>query len=210
VAAWCSLNHHKLLSTGDGGFMVVKEPALSERLMGLHDQGCVLSDGKRRPARVLAPGLSLRATDLTAAVLRAQLARFHLIRQRIWALQDAVADACRRQLHVPVLPPREGDLPFTVLFERPRGMDYPSLAESGWHIAGSVPWLTETYRQAAALDAAIGRTFEHLSHISALGAGFIDPYYAIAQGLRITDAPSLAPTVMETLVRQTHPAERTR
>jgi len=185
-AAWCSLNHHKILSTGDGGFVLLRDEARFDRVTRHHDQGMVIRNGKRRPLAPVEPGLSLRVNELTAAVLRAQLARFHLIRTRILAHHAAVASACSRR-GLDLIPAHSGDIPFTVLFRRPDGWRYPTLCDSGWHLADNVPWLSEVAERAAADDPAVAATFGLIGKVSAVGAGFIDPYYAIPAGLRITD-----------------------
>jgi dTDP-4-amino-4,6-dideoxygalactose transaminase len=185
LAAWCSLNHHKLVSTGDGGFILSSDAAFFARLSARHDHGCVVRDGKRRPASTVEPGLSLRANELTAAVLRAQLARFGLIRARVRSLHAALSSALRARFNFRLIEPHAGDLPFTVLFERPADMAYPSLAESGWHVAANVPWLAAAHAAAAADDPAIARTRETLGRVAAVGAGFVDPYFAIPEGVGI-------------------------
>ena len=99
LAAWCSLNHHKLLTAGDGGFVLSSDATFFARLSSRHDQGCVVRDGKRRPAPLVEPGLSLRANELMAAVLRAQLARFGLIRARVCSLHSALSSALRARFN---------------------------------------------------------------------------------------------------------------
>jgi hypothetical protein len=106
---------------------------------------------------------------------------------RILAMQEALADACERALRLQVIKPREGDLPFTVLFRRPPQTRYPSLAESGWHIAANVPWLALEFADSMQSDPAVKGTMEKLAATSALGAGFVDPYYGVPIGLKITD-----------------------
>ena len=187
LAAWCSLNHNKLVSTGDGGFVLSTDEDFFAQLCGRHDQGCVLRDGKRRPAASVEPGLSLRTNELTAAVLRGQMARFALVRGKVLSLHGALSAALRARYNVRIVAPYSGDVPFTVLFERPHDMNYPSLAESGWHVAANVPWLTEVHAGGAADDPAVGRTLETLARVSAVGAGFVDPYYAVPAGVGITE-----------------------
>jgi dTDP-4-amino-4,6-dideoxygalactose transaminase len=196
LAAWCSLNHNKIVSTGDGGFVLARDERFFARLSARHDQGCIVSEGKRRPAPVVEPGLSLRVNELTAAVLRGQIARFALVRGRIRALHAALSAAMRARFNFRLIEPHTGDLPFTVLFERPAEMAYPSLAQSGWHVAANVPWLAAVHEAAAADDPAVARTHAALGRISAAGAGFVDPYYAIDEGVAIAgDAGGVERTV---------------
>lgn len=199
TAAWCSLNHHKLLSTGDGGFVLIRDAELFSRVSARHDQGCIIRDGQRRPAADLQPGSSLRVPELTGAILRAQLARFHLLRTRILASHRAVAGCCESTLGLRLISPHVGDLPFTVLFERPAGMRYPSLAQSGWHVATNVGWLAELSEHALRTDAPFSQTQQTLEATGAIGAGFIDPYYAVPTGLRITDGLDALPALVAAL-----------
>jgi dTDP-4-amino-4,6-dideoxygalactose transaminase len=200
LGAWCSLNHHKVLSTGDGGFAMISDEALFTRVMARHDQGCILDNGKRRPHPTLEPGLSLRVNELTAAVLRAQLARYPWLRARIGRLYEGVAAACRSE-GMQILQPNEGDLPFTVLVRHDQGLEgYPSLLDSGWHVAPQVNWLEEEFLRAADEDPALTDTLTHLGAVSAIGAGFTDPYYAIPHGLPITASPSEADAMVRELV----------
>jgi hypothetical protein len=190
VGAWCSFNRHKMLSTGDGGFVLVKDRLIFERLCALHDQGCVLDQGKRKPAATLEPGLSLRVPELTAAILRAQLARFHLVRSRILTHNRLLTKECEAIHGLRMICTHEGDVPFTVLFGRPSKMNYPSLADSGWHIAPNVSWLATAFKDAIKADTDLADTLHRLEVTSAIGAGFVDPYYSVPLGLRITDPPS--------------------
>ncbi|MGE0451144.1 MAG: aminotransferase class V-fold PLP-dependent enzyme [Vicinamibacterales bacterium] len=199
TAAWCSLNHHKILSTGDGGFALVRDARLFERLCARHDQGNAMEHGKRRRPDTVEPGLSLRTSELTAAVLRAQLSRYHFVRARILALNAAVAGAFERRPGISVLPPTDGDIPFTVLFRRPVTMGYPALAASGWHVAANVGWLADGWREAAGSDADLVRTLDTLATTSAVGSGFVDKYHGIAAGLSVTDTPEDVPRLMEAL-----------
>lgn len=196
AGSWCSLNHHKLLSVGDGGFVLIRDETLFDKLNALHDQGCLMEEGKRRPATTMQPGLSLRATEVTGALLRGQLARFHFVRTRILDLYSTLTDAYRDELDVKIVEANAGDIPFTALFRRPEYLNYPSLAESGWHIAGNVPWLKTAFAQAAGQDPGVARTVENLAAISAIGTGFVDPYYAIPVGLEITDSATAVPKVL--------------
>jgi dTDP-4-amino-4,6-dideoxygalactose transaminase len=199
VAAWCSLNHHKILSTGDGGFVLVRDESLFTQVSALHDQGCIIREGNRRPAANVEPGLSLRTSELVGAILRAQLARFNLIRARVLTMYLALAESCESKLNLSLIPSHDGDLPFTVMFKRPPKMAYPSLVDSGWHIAGNVPWLSAVFAGAAKEDSEIATTVERLAATSAIGAGFVDPYYAVPLGLGITDSLERVPQIIGAL-----------
>ena len=199
LASWCSLNHHKLLSTGDGGFVLSTDPVFFSRLCGIHDHGNTIEHGKRVRTADLSPGLSLRVSELTGAVLRAQLARFNFIRARVDMLHKALSSAFSNEVGSATLAPFAGDIPFTVLFERPSQMTYPSLFDSGWHIAPRVSWLASRFGEEANRDPAIDLTMNRLRAVSAIGAGFVDPYYAIPLGLGMNDGPGDAGRVIDAL-----------
>ena len=195
LAAWCSFNHHKLLSTGDGGCIISTDPAMFSHISARHDHGLVIRGGKRRPGDSIEPGLSLRSSEIIGAVLRAQLARFNFMRARILRQHEAMSGACR-SLETRIIEPHEGDIPFTVLFERPSRITYPSLMESGWHVASKVPWLETAFSEAVADDPDLTKTEVRLRTISAVGSGFVDPYYAIKTGITIRDTPDKAQRVV--------------
>ncbi|HVT45779.1 MAG TPA: aminotransferase class V-fold PLP-dependent enzyme [Thermoanaerobaculia bacterium] len=201
TAAWCSMNHNKILSTGDGGFALVRDEALFGRLSAWHDHGNIMENGKRRPATVLEPGLSLRTSEVVAAVLRAQLARYPLVRARILSFHEAVARACEG-LGLELIEACEGDVPFTVLFRRTPEMRYPSLLDGGWHVASNVPWLADELANASKSDAALETTIERLRSTAAVGTGFVDSYHGIDIGLRITDSIAGVPRLVEELEKR--------
>ena len=153
-AAYCSLNHHKLLSTGDGGFLVVRDQELLEHVRALHDQGCGMRRGKRRPPPEPLPGLSLRVNELTAAVALAQIARFNLIRARVLKRYRDVEQMVADREGIELIQPGTGDIPFTLLLRRTnsRGIDYPDLSQSGWHSAWNVPYLRSRLTAQAAAE----------------------------------------------------------
>jgi dTDP-4-amino-4,6-dideoxygalactose transaminase len=197
--SWCSLNHHKILSTGDGGFVLIRDEEAFSRVSARHDQGNVMSAGKRVAPASARPGLSLRVNELTAAVLRAQLARYPLVRARIHRLHAALAAALHDELGLALVEPHDGDIPFNVIFRRLQQMAYPSLADSGWHLAGNVPWLAEALADASRTDPAVAETIRVLTATAVVGAGFVDKYFGMPLGLAITDAPSRASEITSAL-----------
>jgi len=189
-AAWCSFNHNKILSAGDGGFLLVKEGDFFSKVCALHDQGNILIGGKRRRLENnVEPGVSLRINEITGATIRAQIARFNFIRARINRLNCLLELVIKEKFNLRILPTCLGDIPFTVLFEKPTISNYPSMADTGWHVALEVPWLWDFCQTAIRMDSEINETIHRLDAVSAIGAGFIDPYYGIRLGLEITDSP---------------------
>ncbi len=68
-----SFNFYKTITAGDGGAVVMKKEDLYRRAFAIHDQGHLpLRDGAEQGSRALL-GLNFKMTELTAAVLLAQL-----------------------------------------------------------------------------------------------------------------------------------------
>ena len=61
------------------------------------------------------------------------------------SLHAALSSALRARFNFRLIEPHSGDLPFTVLFERPATWTIRRLAESGWHMAANVPWLAAAH-----------------------------------------------------------------
>jgi 8-amino-3,8-dideoxy-alpha-D-manno-octulosonate transaminase len=203
-AAWGSFNHNKILSAGDGGFLLVRNKELYLKVCALHDQGNILIGGKRRrQENNVEPGLSLRVNESTGAIVRAQVARFHYIRARVNRLNSLLQVKLKDQFNSRILPTYSGDIPFTVLFEKLSDSDYPTMADTGWHVALEVPWLSDFCHKAMCEDSEINETIHTLDAVSAIGAGFIDPYYGIKVGVEIAastdDVDSLITELKEVL-----------
>ncbi len=184
-AAYCSFNHHKLLSTGDGGFVIVRDAALLDRVRALHDQGCGMQRGKRRAPPEPLPGLSLRVNELTAAAALAQIARFSLIRARVLRRYREVEAMIADRDGIDLIQPGAGDIPFTLLFRRMNGRpaDYPDLSQSGWHSAWNVPYLRSRLAAQSAADPRLGQVASRIAAIYSVGCGFVDSYYSTPLGL---------------------------
>jgi dTDP-4-amino-4,6-dideoxygalactose transaminase len=184
-AAYSSLNHHKLLSTGDGGFVVVHTTELLEQIRALHDQGCGMVSGKRTAPAAPLPGLSLRVNELTAAVALAQITRFNLIRARVLKRYREVEQMFAGRESVELIRPDDGDIPFTLLFRTKHGreIDYPDLSESGWHSAWNIPYLGACLAAQCAADPRLDEVASRLATTHSIGCGFVDSYYAASLGV---------------------------
>ncbi len=186
-AAYGSFNHHKILSTGDGGFVAVRDPEMLARVRALHDQGCGMEEGKRRPPADPRPGLSLRVNELTAAVALAQIARFHLIRSRVRARYREVEAMIAGGERIELIRPGAGDVPFTLLLRATDGrrLDYPDLSQSGWHTAWNIPYLRSRVDAQCAGDPRLAEVESRIAATYSVGCGFVDKYFATPCGLPI-------------------------
>jgi dTDP-4-amino-4,6-dideoxygalactose transaminase len=145
VAGALSFNAYKTITAGDGGMVVTDDEALYRRCFAMHDQGhSPLRNGVEMGRRPFL-GLDFRMTELSAAVLLAQLRKLDAIRARLRAnkhlFRSLIADL--PGLAFRTLPDPEGDLAthLVVLFPAESAaravaheLDSRVLADSGWHI----------------------------------------------------------------------------
>ncbi|MFF3271781.1 DegT/DnrJ/EryC1/StrS family aminotransferase [Streptomyces chrestomyceticus] len=82
-----SLNMFKVITGGDGGFLLTGDERIFQRAYGFHDHGWFPYRREDGPGDRLW-GLNLRMTELTAAVARAQLGRLDAVLARTRELRD--------------------------------------------------------------------------------------------------------------------------
>jgi dTDP-4-amino-4,6-dideoxygalactose transaminase len=145
VAGGLSFNAYKTITAGDGGMVVTDDQALYRRCFAMHDQGhSPLRNGVEIGTRPFL-GLDFRMTELTAAVLLAQLRKVDGILERLRTnkrlFKSLIADV--PGLAFRSLPDPQGDLAthLVILFPNEsvaravaRDLGSRVLAESGWHI----------------------------------------------------------------------------
>src|SRR6266542_341539 len=145
IAGGLSFNAYKTITAGDGGMVVTNDETLHRRCFAMHDQGhSPLRNGVEIGSRPFL-GLDFRMTELSAAVLLAQLRKvdaiLHRLRSNKALFKSLIADV--PGLAFRMLPDPRGDLAthLVVLFPdestaRAVAQDLGSrvLAESGWHI----------------------------------------------------------------------------
>ena len=180
-ASYCSLNHHKIISTGDGGFVLIKDKAIFESIMSLHDQGCHISNGKRIIPSPSGFGSSLRVSNIIGAVALAQLTRFFLIKTKVWNCYNKVQSIMKEHCPHKELPLNKGDIPFFYLFKTVDDckIQLPTLRESGWHSVQNIDSFTDIQKGSLQVN------YFYLSQVYSIGAGLIDKYYSTPLGLSI-------------------------
>jgi dTDP-4-amino-4,6-dideoxygalactose transaminase len=140
-----SFNEYKTITCGDGGMVVTDDQALYERMFAIHDQGHAPDrlESKYAPRPFL--GLNFRMTELSGAVLLAQVAKLprivsHLRENKaiVKDMLDEVPDIGYREL-----PDPSGDLATHLVVVLPTAEIARSVAEdvgsiqlseSGWHV----------------------------------------------------------------------------
>ncbi len=145
AAGAISFNEYKTITCGDGGMLVTDDEDLYRRAFALHDQGHLpFRRGTEIGNRPLL-GMNFRMTELSAAVLQAQMDRLPAIlatlRSNRDALRDRIADlpGIRFRDH----PDPDGDIATHLVVLFPTAAQARSvssalgsrvLADSGWHI----------------------------------------------------------------------------
>ena len=140
-----SFNEHKTITAGDGGMVITNDENLYERAFAIHDQGHAPSrlEAKYAPRPFL--GLNFRMTELTGAVLLAQLRKMDYIVSRLRANKAVVKDML---MEVPdigyrTLTDPDGDLATHLVVTLPTAeiaskvaaeVGSITLNQSGWHV----------------------------------------------------------------------------
>jgi len=154
VAAAVSFNEYKTITCGDGGMVLTQDEALYRRCFAFHDQGhSPLRLGIEVGQRPFL-GLNFRMTELSAAVLLAQLRKLERIQERLQSnkrlFKSLIADL--PGLAFRDLPDPAGDLAthLVVLFPTAeiarhisRDLGSRCLSESGWHIYSQMEHLLQ-------------------------------------------------------------------
>ena len=149
-----SFNEYKTITCGDGGLIVTDDEALYGRLFAMHDQGhAPFRLGSKYAERPFL-GMNFRMTELSGAVLLAQVRRLDTIRSHLRANKAIVKStiAGLPGLEFRTLTDSDGDLAthLVVMFPSPQiaqdiATDLGSipLARSGWHAYGNMEHLLE-------------------------------------------------------------------
>lgn len=145
VAGAISFNVFKTITCGDGGMMITDDDAVYERAFAFHDQGHrPFRKGIEIGERPLL-GLNFRMTELSGAVLLAQLNRLDEMRSRLREnkarMRQAISDI--PGLAFRTLPDPDGDLATFLTLLMPSAdiaaavaadLGSKVVAESGWHV----------------------------------------------------------------------------
>lgn len=183
---YCSLNRFKIVSTGDGGFGMTKNKNIFHGIQTMHDQGCVIDNGRRKIPNDPKEGLSMRVNELTAAVAYAQLMKFSDIRKEVKKVYGEVKKIVKDIIQdKEEIIPEKGDTPYFYLFRSKQINNYPSLLDSGWHCAGNIPYLKREFTKQKRNDKKLTETENILSETFSIGSGLIQEYLATPIGLGV-------------------------
>jgi dTDP-4-amino-4,6-dideoxygalactose transaminase len=232
VAGALSFNIFKTITSGDGGMLITNDEALYRRCFALHDQGhSPLRRGIEMGQRPFL-GLNFRMTELSGAVLVAQLAKLDRLLAALRAnkalFKSLIAEVPGVSFRA--LPDPDGDIAtyLTVLFPdeqvaRRIAADLGSrvAADSGWHIYSQMEHLLQRrmpvergcpFNCACHFDGdleyrvgMLPQTDAIVSRAMNIGIGVRDPNLGSSFGVSVLDGPDL---VRERAARFREVAER--
>ena len=170
-----SFNFYKTITAGDGGMLVLNDEDLYRRAFAFHDQGHLpLREGVEQGSRAVL-GMGLKMTELTAAVLLAQLKKVDTIKQllakRKSRFKQAISDI--EGITFRTLPDEEGALSTILTVFLPDSktarqvgdeLGCGVVADSGWHVYSNMEHVLEK------------------KVVDSVGCPFTCPYYRDAGG----------------------------
>ncbi len=216
VVAAFSFNVFKTITSGDGGMLVTSDEALYRRCFAVHDQGhSPHRSGIEIGTRPLL-GLNFRMTELSGAVLLAQLRKLEQIRSHLRANKQLFKSliAGIPDLRFRTLPDPAGDLATHLVVIFPSAdvagrvaADLRSrvLADSGWHIYSKMEHLLQRRtatmrgcpfycscheeRQRDYRPGMLPQTDDLASRAMSIGIGVADPHLGSNFGVTVLDGP---------------------
>jgi 8-amino-3,8-dideoxy-alpha-D-manno-octulosonate transaminase len=149
-----SFNEYKTITCGDGGMIVTDDEELYNRFFAIHDQGHAPNRLGSKYAERPFLGLNFRMTELSGAVLLAQVRKLDQIRDHLRANKRIVKStiASLPGLGFRTIVDPEGDLAthLVVTFPTPEiakavadELGSITLAASGWHVYANMEHLIE-------------------------------------------------------------------
>jgi dTDP-4-amino-4,6-dideoxygalactose transaminase len=144
-----SFNVYKTITAGDGGMVVTNSEALYKRAFAIHDQGHLpLRQGVEQGARTVM-GLDFRMTELSAAVLLAQLRKVNDIKNALREKKKRFKEGIRdlSGISFRTLPDPDGELGTILTVFLPdektarkagKELGCGVVADSGWHVYGNM------------------------------------------------------------------------
>jgi dTDP-4-amino-4,6-dideoxygalactose transaminase len=149
-----SFNEYKTITCGDGGMIVTDDEDLYNRLFAIHDQGHAPNRLSSKYAERPFLGMNFRMTELSGAVLLAQVRKLDMIRSHLRAnkriVKAAIEDLPGLGFRAIVDP--EGDLATHLVVTFPSAevaqavtaeLGSIPLAASGWHVYSNMEHLLQ-------------------------------------------------------------------
>lgn len=149
-----SLNHMKVISSGDGGAVVTNDYDIYEKAFGFHDQGHKPSRFGEEIGKRNIIGLNFRMNELTGAVALAQIRKMHFIlstlRKKKKKLKNKLSDIAKIKYRK--INDLDGECAtlLTLLFDSKEKADRfakiigtQTLINSGWHVYNNMEQIIE-------------------------------------------------------------------
>jgi dTDP-4-amino-4,6-dideoxygalactose transaminase len=154
TAGTYSFNEYKTITCGDGGMIVTDDRALYERCFAMHDQGHAPYRLESKYADRPFLGMNFRMTELSGAVLLAQVRKLDTIVSHLRANKAIVQDILREvpMIDFRTLPDPDGDLATHLVTVLPSAemadkvaaeVGAIRLSASGWHTYSKMTHLLE-------------------------------------------------------------------
>jgi 8-amino-3,8-dideoxy-alpha-D-manno-octulosonate transaminase len=141
-----SFQYHKIITAGEGGAVITDDPILYDRCMGYHDTAaCWRPDrfAKQRYEGELFCGVNFRMSELTGAVMLAQLDKLDPLVDRMRVLQKRIIAGIRNVPNIKIRPvyDPEGDVAVCLMFyldDQKKTGEYTRALQAEGVAAGSV------------------------------------------------------------------------
>jgi dTDP-4-amino-4,6-dideoxygalactose transaminase len=147
-----SFNFYKTITAGDGGIVVMNDEKFYRRAFAVHDQGHLpLRQGVEQGSRALL-GMNFKMTELSAAVLLAQLKKVDMIKQKLRKSKKQFKERIEKidEISFRDLPDPDGEIGTLLVVLLPNGriarkvgneLGCGVIADSGWHVYGNMEHL---------------------------------------------------------------------
>jgi dTDP-4-amino-4,6-dideoxygalactose transaminase len=115
-----SFNHHKNLSAGEGGAVITNDERLFTRARMYHDVGSYIREQEFEANEPIFAGFNFRVSELTGAVLLAQLSQLDALLHRLRRRRDVVMEYLSKSERLRVSPHHDpaNAVGLSVIFER--------------------------------------------------------------------------------------------
>lgn len=130
-----SFQYHKIITAGEGGAIITEDDILYDRCMGYHDTAaCWRPDrfAEQRYEGELFSGVNYRMSELTGAVMLAQLGKLDRLVDRMRHLQRRIIDGIKDLKEIKIRPVNdpEGDVAVCLVFYLPEASKVDEFARA--------------------------------------------------------------------------------
>lgn len=115
-----SFNHHKNINAGEGGAVITNDDRIFTRARMYHDVGSYIREQEFEGNEPIFAGVNFRASELTGAVLLAQLSRLDPLLHRLRKRREVMSEQLSKSKRIRISPHNDpaNAVALSVLFER--------------------------------------------------------------------------------------------